>query len=280
MRPLFILAASMCMACVGASPSGGGKPFVFGWGPGEVSIEESVERDGEVLTLVWKARLEAERGRLRMTFSEPQLSEGFTAALGPGGSHPFYQVMPDLLIDPKTGALLGIERTREALEAHGRMGLEKKTDERSFGAVKTQEEVAARARTRWESWTRLVGFEQKANTTSEDRQTIDLEDGQKMPVVTTTSHSSDGAHSVVKVVRTFSGAKVTEIYKEVIASTGASPDEVAAVEKVIREEHYEATLEPRTTRPTTVRKRELTTEHSRGDRVKMHAASEAWTFVW
>jgi hypothetical protein len=281
MRVMLLLAAWFGGACVGPAPAGGeaARPFVWGWTPGSVSIEESVERDGEVLTLTWNATIAAESGKLRMTFASPTLTEGIAEALGPNGSHPFFQVMPDVVFEAQTGRLIAVERVREALEANGRMGIKKKADERSLGVVKTQEDVDARARMRWAAWTRLVGFKHRQGT-SEDKQKLKLEDGQEMPVVTTTTHSKDGGSSVVKVVRSFAGATVTKVYKQVLAATGAPAEVVAAVDRVIREEHYEATLDPATMRPARIRTRELTTEHSQGDRVQVRSAGETWTFVW
>lgn len=277
-------AAGLGAACVGPAPTSedAARPFVFRWGPGAVSIEESVERDGEVLTLSWRAEIKSEGDKLRMSFSEPTLTEGLAEALGPNGSHAFYQVMPDLVFEATTGKLIGVEKVREALDAYGRLGIKKKADERSLSAVKTQEVVDTRARMRWAAWVKLVGFKHRYGS-SEDKQKLKLEDGHEMPVVTTTSHTKDGDSSAVKVVRSFSGATVTRIYKEVLASTRAPADLVAAVERVIREEHYEARLSARTMRPSQIRMRELTTEHSRGDkgeRVQVRSSGETWTFVW
>lgn len=277
-----VAAACVVMGCVGPAPGGGGgggAALRFAWGAGEVAIEETVERDADVLTLSWRARVEAEDDRLRVVFSEATLVEGSKGELGPDGTHPFFQVMPDLVVDAKTGRLIGVERVAAVLAESGRLGIDNKRDERSLGAVSTQEAVEARARERWGHWVRLAGFKHKLGT-SEDKQKLKLEDGQEMPVVTKTSHERDGDLAVVTLVRSFSGAAVTKIYKSVLASTGAPAEVVDAVEKVLREERYEARLNPKTLRPQRIVSREVTTEHSRGDKVLLKAASETWTFVW
>lgn len=278
-----VATACVAMGCVGPAPSGtgggAGKPFVFGWRSGELAIEETIERDADVLTLSWRAKVEAAGDRLRVSFSEATLSEGVPEALGPAGEHAFYQVMPDLVVEAKTGRLVAVENVADAVARSGRLGIKTKADERSLGAVKTLEAVEARARERWGQWARLVGFKHKVGT-SEERQKLKLEDGQEMPVVTKTSHARDGEMAVVSLVRSFSGAAVTKIYKSVLASTGAAAEVVEAVEKVLRDERYEATVDPKTLRATRIVSREVTTEHSRGDKVLLKAASETWTFVW
>lgn len=277
-----VAAACMVMGCVGPAASGGGGgggAFAFRWGSGAVAIEETVERDADVLTLSWRAVVKKEGDRLRVVFSDATLVEGAKDELGPAGLHPFFQVMPDLVVDAKTGRLVAVERVDEALAESGKLGLETKGDERSLGSVRTKEGVEARARERWGHWVRLAGFKHKLGT-SEDKQKLKLEDGQEMPVVTKTSHERDGDLAVVSLVRSFSGAAVTKIYKSVLASTGAPAEIVDAVEKVLREERYEARLDPKTLRPQKVVSREVTTEHSRGDKVLLKAASETWTFVW
>ncbi|HRE91882.1 MAG TPA: hypothetical protein PK095_22370, partial [Myxococcota bacterium] len=179
----------------------------------------------------------------------------------------------------KTGRLVAVERIDEALAGSGRLGLKSKGDERSLGSVRTREGVEARARERWDQWVRLAGFKHKVGA-SEDKQKLKLEGGQEMPVITKTSHERDGELAVVSLARSFAGATVTTIYKSVLASEGAPPDVVEAVEKVLREERYEARLDPKTLRPQRIVSREVTTVHSRGDKVVLRAASQTWTFVW
>lgn len=283
MRVLGVFAAACVgLGCVGPAPGGGGgggAAFVFAWGPGEVAIEETVERDADVMTLSWRAKVGTEGDRLRVVFSAATLVEGAKEELGPDGTHPFFQVMPDLVVESKTGQIVAVERIDEVLAESGKLGLEKKGDERSLGSVRTKEGVEARARERWGQWVRLVGFKHKVGT-SEAKEKLKLADGQEMPVVTKTSHERDGELAMVSLVRSFSGAAVTKIYKSVLASTGAPAEVVEAVEKVLREERYEARLDPKTLRPQKVVSREVTTEHSRGDKVLLKAASETWTFVW
>lgn len=285
MRVLGVVVAA-CVAmgavgCVGPAPGGGGGggALRFAWGPGEVAIEETVERDADVFTLSWRAQVMSEGDRLRVVFSQASLVEGSKEELGPDGNHPFFQVMPDLVVEAKTGRLVAVERIDEALAESGRMGLATKAKERSLGSVRTKEAVEARARERWEHWVRLAGFKHKVGT-SEDKQKLKLENGQEMPVVTKTSHERDGELARVSLVRSFSGATVTKVYKAVLAAEGAPADVVEAVEKVLREERYEASLEPKTLRPRRIVSREVTTEHSKGDKVLLRAASQTWTFVW
>ncbi len=264
----------------GAKPTGRHKPFAFKWGTGSVAVEESVERDGEVLTLAWKATLTKDGERLRVSFSAGEVVDGLKEALGPKGTHPLYQVMPDLLIDPKDGRLVAVEGIEQAVKDQGKLGAKNKADERSLATQAMREGVDLRARQRWEQWVRLIGFSQGADSETTDKTELQLGDGLKMPVVTTTSHTKVEGASVVKIVRAFSGASVAKVYKQVLASTGAPKAMVDAVEKVIREEHYEATLDPTTMQATKIRTREVTTVHNKGGAIELKAASETWTFVW
>lgn len=283
-----LMASVTATGCVGAPSRGGegtkstgrNKPFVFNWGTGRVAIEESVEREGEVLTLAWKATLTKEGEQLRVSFSAGELVEGLKEALGPKGTHPLFQVMPDLVVDPSNGRLIAVEGIEKAVKEQGKLGAKSKADERALATEAMRGGVDERARQRWDHWARLVGFSQAADSESTDRTELQLSDGLKMPVVTTTSHMKVEGASVVKIVRAFSGASVAKVYKQVLASTGAPKAMVDAVEKVIREEHYEATIEPTTMRATKIRGRELTTVHNKGGAIELKAASETWTFVW
>jgi hypothetical protein len=280
--------ASVAVGCVEATPKGDGgakptgrhKPFAFQWGAGSVAIEESVERDGEVLTLAWKATLTKEGERLRVSFSAGEVVDGLKEALGPKGTHPLFQVMPDLMVDPKDGRLVGVERIEEAIKGSAKLSAKTKAEERTLATQAVRDGVDLRARQRWEQWVRLIGFSQGADSETTDKAELQLEDGLKMPVATTTSHTKVEGASVVKIVRAFSGAAVAKVYKQVLASTGAPKAMVDAVEKVVREEHYEATLDPTTMRATKIRTRELTTVHNKGGAIELKAASETWTFVW
>jgi len=264
----------------GAKSTGRHKPFVFQWGSGSVAIEESVERDGEVLTLGWKATLKKDGERLRVSFSPGEVVDGLEEALGPKGTHPLYQVMPDLVVDPKDGRLVAVEGIEQAIKDKGKLSAKTRADERTLATQAVRDGVDLRARQRWEQWVRLIGFSQGADSETTDKAELQLSDGLKMPVVTTTSHTKVEGASVVKIVRAFSGASVAKVYKQVLASTGAPKAMVDAVEKVIREEHYEAILDPTTMRATKIRTREVTTVHNKGGAIELKAASETWTFVW
>lgn len=287
---LVVTAAALAvgMGCVEPAPGSGGKSgstgrgkaFAFQWKAGTVGVEETVERDGEVLTIAWQATVKPDGGRLRIAFSGGELVDGLKEALGPRGSHPFYQVMPELVVDARDGRLVAVEKTESALKESGKLGITSRSDERSLSAVATKEGVEERARERWAQWSRLIGFDQALGTNNEHKSELQLEDGLKMPVVTTTSHEAADTLSAVKIVRAFSGAAVARIYKQVLASTGAPDAMVEAVEKVVREEHYEATVDPKTLMARQIRSRELTTVHSRGGKVELKAASETWVFAW
>jgi hypothetical protein len=262
-----------------------GKPFTFAWPESQVTIEESIEAGGESLTLRWIANVTAEGSLLRVSFPEGALVEGPKEAVAPSGSHPLWHVMPDLLVHPTTGALVRVDKVRQAIDARARIDRKSKLSKEDERALKTsalEQLVSNRAAARWAAWTRLVGFDQAPDSASTVQESAPSEDGLTLPVEVTTTHKRVGEAALVRVKRSFSGDAVTRMFRATLALNGAPIEVAEGVEKVIREEEYEAETDPRTLQSTRIRVRQATTVHSTAPEAGVHidTATESWTFDW
>ncbi len=262
-----------------------GKPFAFRWPASQVTIEETVEREGELIVLSWLAHVTPEGGLLRVSFEKASLIEGDAGALAPSGPLPLYHVMPDLLVRAETGELVGVDRLRETIAEQGKLAPKtklSKTDERTLKTSETEAMVSDRAKLRWAQWTRLVRFDAAPDTESTVTEKAESGDGLMIPVVVKTTHKKGPNGATVRISRSFSGETVTRMFRATLVMNGASEEVADAVEKVLREEVYEAEIDPKTLQAKSISARDATTVHSTGPEAGVHIDSntERWTFDW
>lgn len=239
------------------------KGFRFGWRAGDsFDLVYAKQRKGETLEVTTRGtvRAGADAGQLRVAFEPVVLAAKDQKLAAATGTHAFIDVWPDLVVDARTGELIGIEGDLTAPQ---------------------KDAIAAR----WATLVALVGFDLEVGKQRSYTSEVEAGEGLLLPVKITERYSETAElGDRVELSRAYEGDTVKKLWRVMLADSGAPKSAVDAVQAASREEKLMVQTDARTLRHLRIEDSSTftvtTLDKKKAERVDLYTESESWVFTW